>query len=122
MCENATEDMERQRFERLVEKALDELPEQFAQRLKNLVVVVEECPPKDRRGKRDDQLMGEYIGVPLTARSAWEAHPPDRIVLYQKNIEAACRTEEQIREEVRLTVVHELGHYFGLGEEQLEDV
>jgi len=67
-------------------------------------------------------LMGEYIGVPLTERGAWEAPPPDKIVLYQKNIEAACESEDEIREEVRLTVLHELGHYFGMDEEQLEDV
>jgi predicted Zn-dependent protease with MMP-like domain len=114
--------MERQRFERLVEQALDGLPEQFARMMTNLVVVVEDYPPSERRGKRDEELMGAYIGVPLTERSAWEAHPPDRIALYQKNIEAVCRTEEEIREEVRLTVVHELGHYFGMSEEQLEDV
>ena len=67
-------------------------------------------------------LMGEYIGVPLTERGAWEAPPPDKIVLYQKNIEAVCESEEEIRDEVRLTVLHELGHYFGMDEEQLEDV
>ncbi len=72
--------------------------------------------------KEEGLLMGEYIGVPLTERGAWEAPPPDKIVLYQKNIEAACETEDEIREEVRLTVLHELGHYFGMDEQQLEDV
>ena len=114
--------MKREEFERLVEQALDGLPEKYARLVKNLVVIVEDYPLKDRREKREGLLMGEYIGVPLTERAAWDATPPDRIVLYQKNIEAVCGTEEEIREEVRLTVIHELGHYFGLSEEQLEDV
>ena len=114
--------MRREQFERLVEQALDGLPEKFARLVKNLVVVVEDYPAKDRHGRGKDLLMGEYIGVPLTERGAWDAHPPDRIVLYQKNIEAVCGSEDEIRDEVRLTVVHELGHYFGLNEKQLEDV
>ena len=114
--------MRREQFERLVEQALDGLPEKFARLVKNLVVVVEDYPAKDRHGRGKDLLMGEYIGVPLTERGAWDAHPPDRIVLYQNNIEAVCGSEDEIRDEVRLTVVHELGHYFGLNEKQLEDV
>lgn len=114
--------VKREQFERLVQQALDALPEKFARRVKNLVVVVEDYPPKNPDRDAEDLLMGEYIGVPLTERGAWDALPPDRIVLYQKNIEAVCDTEEEIREEVRLTVLHELGHYFGLSEEQLEDV
>ncbi len=114
--------MKREEFERLVEQALDGLPEKYARLVKNLVVVVEDYPANKRERNAEELLMGEYIGVPLTERGAWDAPPPDKIVLYQKNIEAVCGTEEEIREEVRLTVVHELGHYFGLSEEQLEDV
>ena len=119
--------MTRERFVRLVEEALEALPERFARLVKNVAVVVEDAPPADRSpakaGKDTDELlMGEYIGVPLTERGAWEAPPPDKIVLYQKNVEAACESEEEIREEVRLTVLHELGHYFGMDEGQLEDV
>ena len=119
--------MKRERFKRLVEEALEVLPEKFARLVKNVAVVVEDEPKgaRARPGPGEDPeslLMGEYIGVPRTERGAWEALPPDRIVLYQKNIEAACESEEEIREEVRLTVLHELGHYFGMDEEQLEDV
>ena len=61
--------------------------------------------------------------MPATERSVWDLpQTPSRIVLYQKNIEAVCASEEEIREEVRLTVMHELGHYFGMTEDQLEDV
>jgi len=146
--------MKRERFVKLVEEALEALPEKFARLVKNVAVVVEDEPSRDaaqrlRSGKEagsgqaassaqpaesgqassehedageEGLLMGEYIGVPLTERGAWEAPPPDKIVLYQKNIEAACESEEEIREEVRLTVLHELGHYFGMDEQQLEDV
>ncbi len=119
--------MKREQFMHLVEEALEALPERFARLVKNVAVVVEDEPPADRAAPRpgdapDSLLMGEYIGVPRTERGAWDALPPDRIVLYQKNIEAACESEDEIREEVRLTVLHELGHYFGLDEEQLADV
>jgi len=134
--------MKRERFVKLVEEALEALPEKFARLVKNVAVVVEDEPSREAAqrlrsgpaagsGQAGEQhgdageeglLMGEYIGVPLTERGAWEAPPPDKIVLYQKNIEAACETEDEIREEVRLTVLHELGHYFGMDEQQLEDV
>ena len=119
--------MTRERFARLVEEALEALPEKFARLVKNVAVVVEDAPPENRAPRALDEdpqglLMGEYIGVPRTERGAWDALPPDRIVLYQKNIEAACESEDEIRKEVRLTVLHELGHYFGMDEEQLEDV
>ncbi|HLE37185.1 MAG TPA: metallopeptidase family protein [Candidatus Acidoferrales bacterium] len=146
--------MKRERFVKLVEEAIEALPEKFARLVKNVAVVVEDEPSRDTAQRlRSEQaagsgqaassaqpaesgqassehedageeglLMGEYIGVPLTERGAWEAPPPDKIVLYQKNIEAACESEEEIREEVRLTVLHELGHYFGMDEQQLEDV
>ena len=119
--------MTRERFVRLVEEALEALPERFARLVKNVAVVVEDAPAADRaaRAPHEDPeslLMGEYIGVPRTERGAWDALPPDRIVLYQKNIEAVCESEDEVREEVRLTVLHELGHYFGMDEEQLEDV
>jgi predicted Zn-dependent protease with MMP-like domain len=82
----------------------------------------------------DDLLMGEFIGVPRTGRALWDMPPePARVVLYQKNIEAYAEDaaaeepggpdlDEIIREEVRLTVLHELGHFFGLEEDQLNDV
>jgi predicted Zn-dependent protease with MMP-like domain len=83
--------------------------------------------------EEDDLLMGEFIGVPRTGRALWDMPPePARVVLYQKNIESyaadaaaeepGASVEEIIREEVRLTVLHELGHFFGLEEDQLDDV
>ncbi len=120
--------MTRNEFIRLVEKVLDSLPSHVEEKIENLAFVVEDTPPGQlvpEPGADDRLLMGVFEGVPLTQRSTWEAPGvlgPDRIVLYQKNIEAVCETESEIRREVRLTLLHELGHYFGMTEDQLDDV
>jgi predicted Zn-dependent protease with MMP-like domain len=68
-------------------------------------------------------VLGVFQGVPRTMKSVFDLPMgPDRIVLYQKNIEAVCSTEAEVRREIRLTVIHELGHYFGMDEDQLKDV
>jgi predicted Zn-dependent protease with MMP-like domain len=116
--------MTRERFVKLVAEALDALPARYHKRIQNVAIVVEDLPPHPPAAADEDGLlMGVFEGVPATERSVWEPlAPPARIVLYQKNIEAVCETEDEIREEVRLTVLHELGHYFGMTEDQLEDV
>lgn len=119
--------MTRDHFRKLVEEALDSLPARYHRLVENVAVVIEDYPtdegPPDARGEDDDLLMGIFDGVPLTERSFFAGEPmPSRVVLYQKNIEAVCDTDDEIREEVRLTVLHELGHYFGMDEDQLEDV
>jgi len=71
----------------------------------------------------ENLVLGIFEGVPTTKKSIFDLSAgPDRIVLYQKNIEAVCSSEDEIRKEIRLTVLHELGHYFGMTEAQLEDV
>ncbi len=127
--------MEREKFVKLVEEALDSLPSRFRERIHNVAVLVENVPPEklSRRGSRnigiidsDDAeklVLGVFEGVPTTKKSVFNLPVgPDRIVLYQKNIEAVCSNEDEIRREIRLTVLHELGHYFGMTEAQLEDV
>jgi predicted Zn-dependent protease with MMP-like domain len=83
-------------------------------------------PPNQRSvkpGQRGRLLLGVFHGVPTTKKSVFDLPSgPDHIVLYQKNIEAVCSSEAEVREQIRLTVIHELGHYFGLDEEQLKDV
>jgi len=122
--------MRREPFLELVREALDSLPRKFRRRIQNVAVVVEHCPPEGR--DPNDLLVGVFEGTPRTEQSFLGAETgPSRIVLYQKNIEAHAEdvaaeegrsVEEIIREEVRLTVLHEFGHYFGLDEEALEDV
>ena len=112
--------MDRRRFEKLVEQVLARLPEVFRQRLANVAIFVEDSPPDE--SKRDGLLLGLFHGIPLTEKSVFHSTPPDRIFLYQKNIEAVCSNEEAIRREIRATLLHELGHFFGLGEDELRDV
>ena len=81
---------------------------------------VEDSPPQE--SEPGTLLLGLYHGVPLTERSTFFAAPPDRIFLYQKNIEAICQTDEQIRRQVRETLLHEVGHYFGMTEDELRSV
>lgn len=125
--------VKREHFVWLVEEVLDSLPMEFRERIHNLAVMVEDRPRmrKKARGrggkigprKSRSLLMGVFQGVPATQKSVFDLCPePDRIVLYQKNIEEVCRNKAEIRHEVRQTVLHELGHYFGMDESQLKDV
>lgn len=109
--------MDRKRFDRLVEQALERLPEVFRKKLTNVAIIVEDRPPRELG--REDLLMGLFHGVPLTEKSTFYSTPPDRVYLYQKNIEAVCSSDEEIRREIRDTLLHELGHYFGLSEDDL---
>jgi predicted Zn-dependent protease with MMP-like domain len=118
--------MQREHFVKLVEEALDSLPQEFRIRIRNVAVLVEDVPPNQppaRLGQQTRLLLGVFQGVPTTKKSIFDLPlGPDYIVLYQKNIEAVCPSEASIREQVRRTVIHELGHYFGLNERQLKDV
>ena len=119
-------------FIQLVEEVLASLPMEFRERMHNLAVLVEDCPKHRRKarghagkiGPRPRSLvLGIFQGVPVTEKSVFDLSTgPSRIVLYQKNIEAVCRNEVEIRNEVRQTVLHELGHYFGMNESRLRDV
>lgn len=112
--------MDRKRFERLVEQALKRLPKVFRSKLTNVAIIIEDKPR--RECGRDDLLMGLFHGIPLTEKTTFSSALPDRIFLYQKNIEAVCATDEEIRREIRDTLLHELGHYFGLSETELRDL
>ena len=124
--------MTRKHFIHLVEEVLDSIPTEFRQRIHNLAVLVEDKPRRPKRPlghaprigpTKPRLLLGVFEGVPITHRSVFDfSSGPNRIILYQKNIEAICRNEAEIRHEVRQTVLHELGHYFGMDESQLKDV
>jgi predicted Zn-dependent protease with MMP-like domain len=115
-------------FELLVARAVRRLPAIYRRRLDGVAVVVEDEPSaEDRRelGLAPDELLfGLYDGVPLTdpARAGAAIGFPDRIVLYQRSFERACSTRQEVEEEVRLTVLHEVGHFFGLDEDALHHV
>lgn len=106
-----------ERFEYLVKRAIATLPEEFQSFLENMVVVIVDEPPDDIPG-----TMGLYEGVPLVKRSLDSISLPDRITIFKGPIERACRTYAEIEAEVRRTVLHEIGHFFGLEEGQLEQL
>lgn len=118
---------DRAAFERIVVEVLATLPEPFSERIANVAVLVEEWPaPGDsshHHGAADDEdgLLGLYQGVPLSERGGADDHLtlPDRITIYRQPILAQSRSEAEAREEIRLTVLHEIGHFFGLGEDEL---
>lgn len=119
--------MTRQRFERLVEEALRDIPPRFRREMKNVAVVVEDEPPGDVLEEMGiepgDTLFGLYQGTPLPERGwAFGNALPDRISIYQIPIEEACDDDEEIRECVAETVIHEFGHHFGMSEEEIEEI
>jgi len=118
--------MKREGFVKIVEEALDSIPPEFRKRIRNVAVLVEDVPPNQpsaKPGQHRRLVLGLFHGVPTTKKSTFDLPMgPDHIVLYQKNIEAVCSSEAEVREQIRLTVIHELGHYFGMTEEQLKDV
>jgi predicted Zn-dependent protease with MMP-like domain len=118
--------MKREHFVKVVEEALDSLPQEFRSRIRNVAVLVEDRPPNQpspQSGQPRRLLLGLFQGVPTTKKSIFDLQTgPDYIVLYQKNIEAVCSSETEVRQQIRLTVIHELGHYFGMDENQLKDV
>ena len=111
-------------FQELVREALTGLPEQFARAMVNVAVVVEEEPTAEELESlgldpEQDDLFGLYQGVPLPERGPDAPVLPDRIAIYRQPILWACETREEAVVEVRTTVIHELGHYFGLDEDEL---
>jgi predicted Zn-dependent protease with MMP-like domain len=112
--------MEQTRFEELVAQAVDDLPEAFREKLENVAIIVEDLPPEEP--KREGLLLGLFHGIPRTEKSVFSSSPPDRIFLYQRNIEAICRNEAEVRRQIRATLLHEVGHYFGLSEDELRAV
>jgi predicted Zn-dependent protease with MMP-like domain len=114
-------------FDRLVAEAVDELPRGFRRRLRNIAVVVESEPSRELLEDMGlwphGTLLGLYQGVPLTERGfSYGNVLPDRITIFQKPIEAVCRTREEIKEAVKDTVKHEIGHYFGLDDARLREL
>jgi predicted Zn-dependent protease with MMP-like domain len=119
--------MTRAAFERLVEDALKDIPRRFRQAMVNVAVVVEDEPSVDLLDELEvepgDTLFGLYQGTPLPERSWTYGNTlPDRISIYQRPIEEACEDEEEMRDCVAETVIHEFGHYFGMSEEEIEEI
>ncbi|MFC2008463.1 metallopeptidase family protein [Chloroflexota bacterium] len=119
--------MRRQRFDRIVEKVLDSLPEEFAELLDNVVVFTEDAPSAELLAESEvpegETLFGLYEGVPLTERTNnYGLVAPDRITIFQKPIEEACETEDEVAQQIRRTVLHELAHFFGIEEDRMDEI
>ena len=111
-------EMSRARFEELVTAALDDVPAELSAVVDNCVVLVEDDPPAD-----DPHLLGVYDGTPLTERdTAYSMTLPDRITIFRHPILAMCESEEEAADEVRITVVHEIAHHFGIDDERLHEL
>ena len=117
----------RAEFERLVREAVGLIPRRFREEMRNLALVIETEPAPELLAEMEieppDSLYGLYQGTPLTERT-WDFgnNLPDRITLYQLPIEEDCDDEDDIREVIGETLIHEVGHYFGLSEEEIEEI
>jgi predicted Zn-dependent protease with MMP-like domain len=119
--------MTRVEFERLVREAVGLIPRRFRREIKNLAVVVEAEPSSDLLREMEveppDSLYGLYQGTPLTERTWGYGNTlPDRITIFQRPIEEDCEDEDEMRAVIGETLIHEVGHYFGLSEEEIEDI
>ena len=107
------------RFDQLVGDALDGIPDELAGLMDNVAVVVEDGVPHGG-------LLGRYEGVPLTERDAWYGAGgltmPDRITIFRRPICAICSTEDEVVEQVKVTVVHEVAHHFGIDDHRLTEL
>ena len=119
--------MTREAFKQLVAEAVMLIPKRFRREMKNLALVVEDEPPLELLDEMEieppDSLYGLYQGTPLTERSwGWGNALPDRITIYQRPIEEDCEDEDEMRAVIGETLIHEVGHYFGLSEEEIEEI
>ena len=119
--------MDRAAFTRLVAEAVRLIPPRFRREMKNLALVVEEEPSPELLAEMEieppDSLYGLYQGTPLTERTwGWGNTLPDRITIYQRPIEEDCDDEDEMRAVIGETLIHEVGHYFGLSEEEIEEI
>jgi predicted Zn-dependent protease with MMP-like domain len=119
--------MDRSQFEDLVVSVVDGLPEEFQELLDNVDIIVEEWPTREQlrqvglRNKED--LLGLYEGMPMTERGQnYNLVLPDKITIFRKPLEAQCTSLADLKHEIADTVKHEIAHYFGIGDERLDEI
>lgn len=115
-------DLKRARFARLVARALDGLPAEFRDRMRNIEIVVDDEPDETQRPRDGTELLGLYEGVPLTGRGAMEPYLPDRISIFRGPIERMTASPRKQAAVVRDTVIHEIAHHFGISDERLHEL
>jgi len=115
----------REDFERLAEKALETLPGEYKKYFTNIAIAIEDYPRREDAGRlnaKKELLLGLFSGVPHPNKGGFFDIPyplPDKIILFQKNIEGICSNEKELIEQIQQTLIHEVGHYFGLSERDL---
>jgi len=119
--------MTREQFQRLVIEAVALIPKRFRREMRNLALVVEDEPSAellaDMEIEPPDSLYGLYQGTPLPERTwAYGNNLPDRITIFQRPIEEECDDDDEVRAVIGETLIHEVGHYFGMSEEEIEDI
>jgi len=119
--------METEKFEQLVARAIESLPEDIRERLENIDVIVSDEPTRDQLNhsglSRRETLLGLYEGVPLTERTSGYSYAmPDKITIFQKPIETACKNETQITSKIQQVVRHEIAHHFGIDDDRLKEL
>lgn len=114
----------RERFEALVAEALDSIPEELAQHIENLVVVVEETPTRAQQRGHRGTLLGLYQGVMLTDRSplSYSGVMPDRITIFRRPHLRIVNSEDELRRRIARTVIHEVAHHFGISDARLDEL
>jgi predicted Zn-dependent protease with MMP-like domain len=119
--------MTREKFENIAEEVFEGLPKLFGDKIDNVHITVEDYPSDDVMHKMHvskTTLLGLYQGIPLTHRGTWygtNPTTPDKISLYQANIEAVCQNDEEVSDRIREVLLHELGHYFGMSESEIRN-
>jgi predicted Zn-dependent protease with MMP-like domain len=116
--------MDSEEFESLVKDVLDSLPDDIAAMVRNVEVVVEDEPPHEYLTSlpKGHTLLGHYHGIPLTNRGIYDRALPDKISIYRGPIVRMARTPRRIEQQVRKTVLHEIGHHFGIDEPRLHEL
>src|SRR4030095_8279663 len=113
-------------FHEMMEKALEVIPSNFKDKIENLVFISEPYPSEndiERLNLRSRfSLLGLYSGIPYTHRSTWYGNvTPDRIILFQKNIESLCNNKEELFDKIKEIIIHEVAHYFGMDEDEIRE-
>ncbi|HKY64653.1 MAG TPA: metallopeptidase family protein [bacterium] len=113
-------------FEAVVDEALDELPPDLSEKIHNVDIFIEDYPSREiqeEMGVSRRGLLGFYTGIPQNHRGAYYGNVlPDRIYLYKKNLESVCHSREELKDQIRRTVLHEIGHYFGIDDKRLREL
>ncbi|MFD1506348.1 metallopeptidase family protein [Georgenia yuyongxinii] len=117
-------EMTQEAFEEAVADALDLIPEELAEKMDNVVVLVEDEPTPEQLQGDEDDLLGIYEGTPLTERDSWWAAGslPDRITIFRGPTLRMCESADEVVEEVAITVVHEIAHHFGIDDDRLHEL